>query len=226
MWDYLSVVTPDNDVIFDVSPNKVIVEDGNKNVTIHTGDDGSEERIALSNTSIFYVTLIWTNRNASDAGTIMDYYHDASKGNGMAESFRWLHGSPADTHIYTVRFAGKLSRQLIAGPTVIYSFPSVRLRILGAGDKVIGAADNSSTPEVTVPAMTMTWAFSTRMADVSSDTEITAPSLNVVRLIDASDISSSTEVTEGDIGWENIDAADVSGSTEITAPTVEKVVVP
>jgi len=195
MWDYLTVATPDNDVILDVSPNKVIVEDGNKNVAIHTGDDGSEERIALSNTSIFYVTLIWTNRNASDAGTIMDYYHDASKGNGMAESFRWLHGSPADTHIYTVRFAGKLSRQVIANPTVIYSYSSVRLRILGAGDKEIDAADVSSTPEITVPSMTMIWAFSTRMSDVSSSTEITAPSLDVIRALDAADVSGSTEVT-------------------------------
>ena len=195
MWDYLSVVTPDNDVILDVSPNKVIVEDGSKNVAIHTGDDGSEERIALSNTSIFYVTLIFSNRNASDAGTVMDYYHDAAKGNGMAESFRWLHGSPADTHIYTVRFAGKLSRQLIAGPTVIYSFPSVRLRVLGAGDKALDAANVSSSTEVTIPAVTMIWAFSTRMSDVSSATEITVPAFDVIWDTTAADVLSSSQIT-------------------------------
>ena len=64
MWDYLSVVDADNDVILDVSPNKVINEEGSKNVSIRTADDGTETRVALSDTPIFYVTLIFSNRNA------------------------------------------------------------------------------------------------------------------------------------------------------------------
>ena len=85
------------------------------------GDDGSEERVSLSDDSIFYCTLIWTYKNASDAGTIMDFFHDAAKGNGNAESFKWTH--PTDGHSYVVRFDGPLDRHLIATNTVVFSFP-------------------------------------------------------------------------------------------------------
>lgn len=128
LYDYLSVVAADNDVTLSVSPNNVIVEEGSKNQIIHLGDDGSEERISLSDDSIFYVTLVWTFKSASDAGTIMDFYHDAAKGNGNAESFKW---SSPDGHTYTVRFDGPLKRQMKKTNGVIYNFPNVRLKILG-----------------------------------------------------------------------------------------------
>ena len=128
MHDYLSVVAADNDVTLSVSPNNVIVEDGSKNQVIHIADDRSEERISLSDDSIFFVTLIWTYKNASDAGTIMDFYHDAAKGNGNAKSFKW---SSPDGHTYVVRFDGALKREMKKTNGVIYNFPNVRFKILG-----------------------------------------------------------------------------------------------
>jgi len=129
LYDYLSSTTADNDATLSVKPNTVIVEEGSKTQSIHMGDDGSEERISHSDKSIFYCILIWTYRNESDAGTIMDFYHDAAKGNGNAESFKWTH--PTDGHSYVVRFDGPLKRHLFSTGTVLFGFPSVRLRVLG-----------------------------------------------------------------------------------------------
>lgn len=142
MADYLSSATPDNNATLRVKPSKVIVEEGHKNTVIHIGDDGSEERISLSSSSIFYCTLIWTNKGASDAGTIMDFYHDSAKGNGEAESFKWEH--PTDDNYYTVRFDGKLKRHLKHAGSVFFDFPNVRLKVLGT--HTVPSASPSGSP--------------------------------------------------------------------------------
>ena len=129
LYDYLSAATADNNVTLSVTPTNVIVEEGSKNQSIRMGDDGSEERVSLSDNSIFYCTLQWTFKSESDAGTIMDFYHDAAKGNGNAESFKWAH--PTDGHTYVVRFDGPLDRHLTATNSVRFGFPRVRLRVLG-----------------------------------------------------------------------------------------------
>jgi hypothetical protein len=129
LYDYLSEATPDNDETLTVSPSDVIVDEGEKLVSIHMGDDGSEERISFSDTPIIYVTLIWRNRLASDAGTIMDFYYSTSKGNGRAESFYWDH--PVDGHTYVVRFESKLKMETRQGPNYLYTYPSVTFRVLG-----------------------------------------------------------------------------------------------
>lgn len=175
MYDYLSSATADNNYTLNVSPNKVIVEEGSKKQLVRIGDDGSEERISFSDDSIFYVTLIWTYKNESDAGTIMDFYHDADKGNGIAETFKWL--SP-DGHIYTVRFDGPLRRQLIATNGIRYDFPSVRLRVVGESSIAINADDVQSSTELTAPAIGVIHPIAA--ADNASATEITAPSIGIV----------------------------------------------
>ena len=60
MFDYLDSMAADSNNTLRVSPSKVIVEEGSKTQAIHIGDDGSEERIALSDDSTFYCTLVWT----------------------------------------------------------------------------------------------------------------------------------------------------------------------
>ena len=130
LYDYLSTVTPDyTSTTLTVSPSEVIIEEGEKSCVILTGDDGSEERIALSNSSIFYVTLRWNNKNSSDAGTIVDFYHDATKGNGMARTFKWTCPVDAGGHTYVVRFAGKLNRNIsVPG---YHTIPDIRLKVVG-----------------------------------------------------------------------------------------------
>ncbi len=134
LYDYFSgaTVTPDyTGATLSIFARGNIVEETTKNVVIHTGDDGSEERIALSDTSIFFVQIPWSNLSEDDAGTVFDFYHDSSKANGMEKSFYWHHtGEITDDHTYVVRFASNLSRTL--QNQNYYGFGTVRLKILGA----------------------------------------------------------------------------------------------
>ena len=127
MYDYISTVSADNNQTLSVQPSRMITEIGQFQDKIHMGDDGSEERIQLSSTPIFYVTLYWNNRTASDIGTVFDFYFNAAYGNGRTESFKWTH--PTDGHTYVVRFEGELSRTII-NPE-IHGVPSCKLRVLG-----------------------------------------------------------------------------------------------
>jgi len=131
MYDYCAVATPDSSVTLDVRPSNVLVEDGSKNVVIHLGDDDSEERISLDTDSVFYVTLQWEPISEADSGTVMDYFHDTSKGCGMAKSFKWINYGENLTsrHTYVVRFASSLSRAVRRG--YIYGITNVRLKVLG-----------------------------------------------------------------------------------------------
>lgn len=97
------------------------------NQVIHLGDDGSEERIALATTVVFFVTLQWDALAAADSGTIMDFYFDAAKGNGRTESFQWDH--PTDGHTYVVRFDCDFSRPM--KPRFIHQVKNIRLKVLG-----------------------------------------------------------------------------------------------
>jgi hypothetical protein len=130
MWDFLSAspVTADyTAATFDVHPQAVLIEDGTKDQVINEADDGSEERISLSDDSIFYVTMQWAKISESDAGIIMDYWHDPAKANGIAKSFYWAH--PKDTHTYTARFNSKLSRGISAAN--YQQVDQISLKILG-----------------------------------------------------------------------------------------------
>ena len=129
MYDYLSVVAPDNDVTLSTPlPQDVLTEKGLINQEIHLGDDGSEERVGFSTAVIFYVTLVWKALEAADSGTILDFYFDAAKGNGRIESFKWSH--PTDGHTYVVRFNCDLARLWKAGGK-IHEISSVSFKVLG-----------------------------------------------------------------------------------------------
>jgi len=127
MYDYIATVTADNNQTLSVQPSHMITEIGSFKDKILMGDDGSEERIQLSSTPIFYVTLYWNNRLAANIGTVFDFYFNAAYGNGRTESFKWSH--PKDGHTYVVRFESELSRTII-NPE-IHGVPSCKLRVLG-----------------------------------------------------------------------------------------------
>ena len=127
MYDYISQATADHDETLSVDPQRAIPEIGTKNQIIHLGDDGSEERISLSDDSVFYCSLEWPVLSESDAGTLLDFWHSSSKGNGITKTFKWSH--PTDGHTYVVRFAGDLTRDLQLGK--IFGVTQVRLKIIG-----------------------------------------------------------------------------------------------
>lgn len=132
IWDYLSAdaVTPDYNVLLDIVPQKILYELGSKNQIVQLGDDDSEAIISYSDTSIFYMRLIWEVLTESDAGTIFDFWHDSTKANGMARTFKFQDHGVTDQHTYTVRFAtSNISR--IVRVAQIFGFTEIRLRILG-----------------------------------------------------------------------------------------------
>ena len=132
MYDYLDVVTPDyggdsSDAPLSLTPHNIMTELSEKNQVIHTADDNSEERISLSDDNIFSVTLSWDIITEDESGTIVDFYFDTNKGNGITRTFTWEH--PTDGHTYVVRFDGKIKRQI--RPASLYDIKSITLRVVG-----------------------------------------------------------------------------------------------
>lgn len=125
IYDYVSTVSPDNNETLSIDPQTVITETGTKNDVIHLMDDESEERVGLSSNFVFYILVRYDLCSESDAGTIMDFFCDASKGNGKLESFKFDH---PDGHTYVVRFDEDLTR--LKDP-VNYSFKTIRFKVLG-----------------------------------------------------------------------------------------------
>ncbi len=121
-YDYLPTVTADVDVTLSVSVQGEVTEESNTNVVIHIGDDGSEERILLATTPIFYATIQWNVLTEADSGTILDLYHTSAQ--GMLNSFKWAH----DGYTYVVRFDGNMERT--GQHADRYAIPA-RLKLLG-----------------------------------------------------------------------------------------------
>ncbi len=127
IYDYVSTIASDVDQTLAIEAQGEIIEEGNFLQSIHSGDDGSEERISISSTPIFYVNFEWKYLSESDIGTIFDLYFDTAKANGIANSFKW--SKRGDGHTYVVRFDMKLQRGGVKQS--LMGARSVRLRILG-----------------------------------------------------------------------------------------------
>lgn len=132
MYDYLDVATPDygddsSEDALSLTPHNSMTEISEKNQIIHVADDNSEERISLSDDNIFNVTLQWNTITESEAGTIVDFYFDPAKGNGVTRTFVWEH--PTDGHEYVVRFTGAIKRKI--NPASLYDIDQITLRVIG-----------------------------------------------------------------------------------------------
>lgn len=128
MYDYLSSLVADYTAEeLDISAQHKMRESGDKNQEVHVGDDGSEERVSHSDETEFFVDYAYAGLSEIDAGTIFDLYHSSSKANGIENTFYWHH--PTDSHIYTVRFAKAIPREI--GPSWVHKYGGVSLKILG-----------------------------------------------------------------------------------------------
>ncbi len=131
MYDYFTGTITANytATTLTLKPQRILTEVGHKNQVVHIADDGTEERISLAATPIFYVTLQWDVMTESDSGTIFDFYFDAAtpKADGMLYTFKWTH--PTDAHTYVVRFDNDLTRAIKVGN--IYSINEVRFKVFG-----------------------------------------------------------------------------------------------
>jgi len=130
MYDYLVTnwtIAPDYaTTTLDITPQGEVIEEGNFHQNIHAGDDGSEERITIASTPIYYVEFDWTVLSESDIGTIFDFYFDSTKAYGRARSFKWTRG---DGHTYVVRFDSDFKRGGVKQS--LMGTKGIRLRILG-----------------------------------------------------------------------------------------------
>lgn len=127
MYDYLPPMTADYAVTLDNALQIIVSERGFKNQFVNKGDDGVEERISLSSSSIFYIGVQWPNKVASDIGDIVNLYHDTTKADGINNTFQWQH--PTDGHIYVVRFNCNLTRTIRRD--LIQGIPNCEFAVLG-----------------------------------------------------------------------------------------------
>jgi len=113
-------------------PHNVMTERAEKNQVIHTADDNSEERISFSNDNLFWVNLSWQTITEDETGTILDFFFNSAKGNGITRTFLWQH--PTDTWCvesdqwYIVRFSTSVARDI--QPASIYNVKSIKLRVI------------------------------------------------------------------------------------------------
>lgn len=103
MYDYLPNTTFDYDYTFDIVPQDIIVFEADKEVAIHRGRGINEERVILSNQSLFRIKLTFTYLSQTDHNTIFALFHDSDKACGKAYSFKWAPPSQYDSHTYVVR---------------------------------------------------------------------------------------------------------------------------
>jgi len=130
MYNWLSVVSPGTSTTLDIRVSEV-VEDSVKKQAVFIGDDGSEEYADYGTVDIsaFYVTLKFVDLTEAEAGTIMDFYQDQNKGNGIIGTFQWTNNAEAGQYIYTVRFAEHLKRA--TSPPFRFDLSSIKLKVLG-----------------------------------------------------------------------------------------------
>ena len=109
MYDYLPTIASDVNQTLAITAQGEISEEGGFAQKIHSGDDGSEERVNLgSTTPKLFCTFGWNALSDSDMGTIFDLYFDSAKAFGMVNSFKWSKRLDTGTHTYVVRFANEL----------------------------------------------------------------------------------------------------------------------
>ena len=131
IYDYVSDLAADYTTIeLAVTPQNIMTEVSDKKQVVHEYDDGAMDVITFSDTSYFNLTLMWTAISESDAGTIFDLYNSTSKANARENTFYFQH---PDTHTYTVRFLGPLTRKYTTNlmPGGYRAIDTVTLRVEG-----------------------------------------------------------------------------------------------
>lgn len=105
VYDHVTDQIPDYEATLNVCPSEIgIVSGGNKGIEVHRGRGRSEERVILSDVSLFWFKLIWNGMSEDDHSTIFDWYHDPDKACRTAKTFWWTPPIDYDSHIYVVRF--------------------------------------------------------------------------------------------------------------------------
>ena len=123
---YLSELEADNDFTLDVSPTTILPLNLTKPMFVQNFV-GGKLRALVINTPVAGVELQWVYASDTDRSTILDAFHNLSKGGGRASTFYWAH--PRDGHTYTVRFMSPL--RTVYKPGLIQDVDVIQLKIEG-----------------------------------------------------------------------------------------------
>jgi hypothetical protein len=132
MYDYLPTITPDYTAeTLSVTPQTTLTSKGQKAQKQITMGDGSIRVITKSNQSYFDVTIQWDILDSEEQGTILDFYHNPAKANGMEKTFYWQHPHPNDGHTYVAQFMSELEDVFEHRLANYQKVSPIKLRITG-----------------------------------------------------------------------------------------------
>ena len=130
MASYLSSVTADYTATeLYVTPQNIMEETPVLSQIVHESDGGSIAVVTLAEKVVFDVALEWDIISEADSATIIDFWVDPYKGNGMARTFYWCH--PLDSNTYTSQFLSSISQISKSNIPGYKSISSVTLRVTG-----------------------------------------------------------------------------------------------
>jgi hypothetical protein len=109
MYNLPTVTADYTTTTLSLTPSQTLPVVGSKSQVIHEMDDGSVSVISESDTSTFEVTCQWNTLTAEEHATVLDFWHNPLKANGMERTFKWLH--PITEVTYVVRFMTDLTSQ-------------------------------------------------------------------------------------------------------------------
>lgn len=130
MASYLSSVTADYTTTeLSVTPQQIMEESLILDQVIHESDGGGISVVTLSGNVYFDVTLQWDTISEVDSATIIDFWADSGKGNGMARTFYWQH--PLDSNTYTVQFFSGITQISKTSAPGYKGIANITLRVTG-----------------------------------------------------------------------------------------------
>jgi hypothetical protein len=130
MASYLSSVTADYTTTeLYVTPQNIMEETPVLSQIVHESDGGTIAVVTLAEKVGFDVTLQWDIISEADSATILDFWVDPYKGNGMARTFYWRH--PLDSNTYTSQFFSSISQVSKTTAPGYKEISSIKLRVTG-----------------------------------------------------------------------------------------------
>jgi hypothetical protein len=128
MRNYLNLKIPDYaTTTLSIGSTTVLPQIGDKHQIKKDFDDGSVSVVGVSANNVFEVQLQWNYISDADHDTLMDFWHDSSKGAGMMRTFCWEH--PIDGYVYVVRFFSPVTSSYTEAGHI--SVSNVTLRVEG-----------------------------------------------------------------------------------------------
>jgi hypothetical protein len=127
-----------------VTPTTVLPKKMSRNSFLHEFEDG--KTIAVNLSSLKYdAEMQWDYISEADRETILDWYHDSAKANGMARTFYW--DDPRSGETYEARFMGPLKTSFVPGNLQSVDKIAVRLLRVSIPDFLITEAGDTVVTE-------------------------------------------------------------------------------